>query len=485
MSLNARLSAFFLATLAVVLATFSASLYLLAQEHFHRQAEERLRAGLDTLTAAADKESAGIEWEPQEKHLTLGNDPADDQVRWVVHGDGREPKNGRSRNLGAGKLEAPAEDDDRIIAAVGADGAPWYFVSRRVRVEDEAKIASGRYRVLILQAGLSLASWERTLRTLLIALIVLSVSVWLAAALAGRFLARRALSPLTRMAVAARAMDAADLHLRLPEPGTGDELDDLRRAFNDLLDRLQEAFERQRRFTGDASHQLRTPLTAMLGQIEVALRRDRASEEYRHTLELARGQASHLRKIVEALLFLTRADLEAVPGAMEEADLAAWLPAQIERWSGHARAADLRTDCPAGDRYIVRVQPVLLGQLLDNLLENAFKYSEPGGPVTVEIRRDKDTIMLAVRDMGRGIAPEDLPHVFEPFYRSAEARRLGRPGVGLGLAVVRRIALALGGDVGVESQPRSGCRFTLRLPSVPGAQVPAPAVELERSAVAS
>jgi heavy metal sensor kinase len=482
MSLSARLSAFFLVTLAVVLAGFSTSLYLLAQKHFHRQAKERVRAGLDTLAAAADKEPAGIEWEPQERHLTLGNDPADDQVRWVAYGDGRET--GHSVNLGEGKLAAPAGDDDLIIAAVGPDGAPWYFVSRRLQVKDEAKVERGRYRVLILEAGLSLASWERTLRTLMIALIVLSVGVWLAAALAGRFLAQRALSPLTRMAVAARAMDAADLHGRLPEPGTGDELDDLRHAFNDLLDRLHEAFERQRRFTGDASHQLRTPLTAMLGQIEVALRRDRSTEDYRHTLELARGQASHLQKIVEALLFLTRADRDAAPGIMEEIDLATWLPAQLERWSGHARAADLRTECAPGASYPVRAQPVLLGQLLDNLVENAFKYSEPGAAVTVSVSRDKDTILLSVRDAGPGIAPEEVPHVFEPFYRSADARRLGRPGVGLGLAVVRRIAVALGGDVRVESAPGGGSCFTLRLPAANSAAIQVHDVEWKRPAVA-
>ncbi len=466
----------------MVLAGFSASLYLLARTHLHRQAEERLRAGLDTLTAAADRESSGIEWEPHERHLTLGDDAAEDQVRWTATGDDRPV--GHSANLGDGTLPAPAADQGRVIAAAGPGGAPWIFISRRLEVDERVVLDRGRYRVLVLAAGLSLVPVERTLRTLMIALTGLSVGVWLAAALAGRFLARRALSPLTRMAIAARAMHAVDLHGRLPEPGTGDELDDLRRAFNDLLDRLQEAFERQRRFTGDASHQLRTPLTAMLGQIEVALRRDRSTDDYRHTLELSRGQATHLRKIVEALLFLTRADLDAAPGVMEDTDLATWLPAQIERWSGHVRVPDLRTECVAGDGVLVRAQPVLLGQLLDNLVENAFKYSEPGVPVTVSATREKETILLSVRDAGPGIAPEDLPHVFEPFYRSADARRLGRPGVGLGLAVVRRIALALGGDVKVESAATFGSCFTLRLPAAASMVKQAHDVESDRPAVA-
>src|SRR5207237_5449928 len=114
----------------------------------------------------------------------------------------------------------------------------------------------------------------------------------------------RALVPVTHMAAAARSMSAADLRQRLPSPGTGDELEDLRGGFNDLLGRVEEALERQRRFTGDASHQLRTPLTVMLGQVEVALRRDRPADDYRRALTQVQQQAVHLRRIVEALLFL-------------------------------------------------------------------------------------------------------------------------------------------------------------------------------------
>src|SRR5437763_732045 len=143
-----------------------------------------------------------------------------------------------------------------------------------------------------------------------------------AAALAGRRLCRRALRPLTGMAAAARAISADDLGRRLPPAGTGDEVDDLGRAFNELLARLQESFERQRRFTGDASHQLRTPLAAMLGQVEVALRRERPPEEYQRVLTLVHKQSAKLREIVEMLLFLSRADAEAKRPQLEALDLA-------------------------------------------------------------------------------------------------------------------------------------------------------------------
>jgi signal transduction histidine kinase len=239
----------------------------------------------------------------------------------------------------------------------------------------------------------------------------------------------------------------------------------LGRAFNDLLDRLGESFERQRRFTGDASHQLRTPLAAMLGQIEVALRRERPPEEYRQILTLLRSQADNLREIVEALLFLARADAEARLPELETVDLAKWVKEHYSRWGGDVRFRDLRVDPSSRGPLWVKAQPALLGQLLDNLWSNACKYSEAGAPILVRTEQGPEANFLLVQDAGKGIAPEDLPHVFEPFYRSPRERRLGLAGIGLGLAVARRIATALGGTLAVESRMGEGSRFTLRLPS--------------------
>ena len=142
------------------------------------------------------------------------------------------------------------------------------------------------------------------------------------------------------MAESAPGLDAADPGWCLPEPGTGDELEDLGRAFNGLLDRLHVAFERQRRFTGDASHQLRTPLTALIGQIEVARRRDRPAEEYRRVLRSALGRAVQLRQIVEALLFLARAEAEAELPDRETLDLAAGSPTTSRAVVGRAERRD-------------------------------------------------------------------------------------------------------------------------------------------------
>jgi heavy metal sensor kinase len=463
------MSAFFLAALAVVLAGFSAALYLLAWTHLHGRADERLAANLRTLTAAVEDESDGLDWEPNAHVLALGQDDGPEEVRWVVR-DGAAVV-GHSANLKA---------DDPVWGAVD-DGErdPWPALRRSLRAK--GPVAPDKHAELELTVAMSVEPVRATLRQLAAVLVGLSAVVWLLAALAGRWVARRALAPVTRLAEAARAMTPADARQRLPDPGTHDELDDLRHAFNDLLYRLHEALGRQRRFTGDASHQLRTPLTAMLGQVEVALRRERASEEYREVLGRVREQAGHLRQIVEALLFLARADAEARLDALEVADVAAALPAAAARWSGHPRAADLRTEVGGDGPFVARVQPLLLGQLLDNLIDNAFKYSDPGRPVVLRLRREGGAVALDVEDAGRGIAGDDLGHVFEPFYRSADSRRRGLPGVGLGLAMVQRIAAVLGGTVTVKSSEGTGSRFTVSLPGEPyGSGLPTPSASATR-----
>jgi signal transduction histidine kinase len=274
------------------------------------------------------------------------------------------------------------------------------------------------------------------------------------------------------MAAAARIMDGADLEQRLPGTANGDELEDFARAFNSLLDRLQESFERQRRFTGDASHQLRTPLTAILGQIEIALRRERPAEDYRDVLTTVQRQADRLRQIVESLLFMARADAEAQLPNRERVNLGEWLRAHLRAWASHPRGVDLVFD-GATVALWVEVQPLLLGELVNVLLDNACKYSPAGKPITIALGHAADAVELAVHDEGCGIAADEVPHLFRPFFRSAEARRRGIEGLGLGLAVAKRLADALGGTLMVTSHVGLGSRFSLRLRAADAAVAPA------------
>ncbi|MBA4066972.1 MAG: histidine kinase [Isosphaera sp.] len=442
MTLTTRLSLFLVAALAAVLAGFSAALYLLADRHLARQADDRLEAAARTLTATAEVEPDGVEWEPAGRPLAFG-----DGVRWWA-------------------ADAAGRVVDRS-AGVDADGPGDGWPVVRVRLAPDVppspgKLAPGKYAVLVLTVAAPPEPARATLRTLAAALAGLTVLVLAAAAVAARAVCRRALAPVARMAAAARAMGSADLADRLPVPPAADELADLGAAFNGLLDRLAEALDRERRFAGEASHQLRTPLAAVIGQVEVALRRDRDPGEYRRVLGTVLDQAGRLRRVVEALLFLTRnGDDAALPGR-EPVDLAAWVPARLAGWAGHPRAADLRAE-PAGP-VPATVHPDLFGELLDALVDNALKYSPPGTPVVVLVGRDGSGSWVEVEDRGCGIEGRESADVFRPFFRSAAARRAGVPGAGLGLAVAARIAAAHGGSVGVGGGPGGGSRFRVRLP---------------------
>jgi signal transduction histidine kinase len=251
---------------------------------------------------------------------------------------------------------------------------------------------------------------------------------------------------------------------RLSSPGTRDELEDFAESFNGLLDRLHVALERQRQFTGQASHQLRTPLAALIAAIEVARRRPRTVEEHERVLDRLHDDSTRLWRIVEALLFLARADAEAGRLELEHLDLATWTEDHLQTWTSHERSADLRFESSDGNPPWTRAHRPLLGQLLDNLLENACKYSGPGTPIVVRASSESDAVALRVEDHGSGIPPEDLLRIFEPFYRTEAARRLGSAGVGLGLAIARRIAEAHDGTITVESETGRGSRFFLRLP---------------------
>lgn len=454
MTLTARLLTFSLATLALVLAGFSAALWGVARDYLRREADARLEAAANTLVAACEVGPQGVEWEPRERALAFPVGPAGDAVAWRV----TDPAGATIDSSGA------AAD------ALGAGAGGWHV--RRVRLD--APPAAGpvpslppgevRYPWVEVVVGVDDAPAAAALRRLAGVLAGLSAAVWVVALVAGRAVCRRALRPLTAMAGAARAMPA-DPAGRLPAAGSADELADLGRAFNDLLDRLGAAHERQRRFAGEASHQLRTPLAAVLGQVEVGLRHDRTPDEYRRVLEVVCGQAERMRTLVETLLLLAREGVESELPVLEPTDLAAWLPAHLRTWDGHPRAADLALTGGAAGPAWAAANRAALGGLLDNLLDNALKYSPPGTPVRVTLDAPPaGPVTIEVADAGVGIDPADHGDLFRPFFRSAAARRLGVPGSGLGLAVAARLATACGAAVGlVESAPGRGSRFRVTL----------------------
>jgi signal transduction histidine kinase len=309
----------------------------------------------------------------------------------------------------------------------------------------------------------SLEETEAALTSLGSFLVCISIVIWLTVAFCARWLLRKTMQPLTRLVESAQALDAANPGWALAEVGTRDELDDLRRAFNDLLARLREAYDRQRRFSSEASHQLRTPVAVMIGHLEVVQRYERSGEQYRHVIRLAHKRAVELGQIVESLLFLSRPGNSTLT-QFEPLDLGRWLMNYLEDRPKQDRSRDIVVRSGETGPLWIEAQPNLLGQLVENLLDNACKYSLPGQPVFLETASVGPFALLVVEDSGSGIASEDLTRIFEPFIRSSSSICKGVPGVGLGLSVVARIAESFGGTVTAQSEIGRGSRFEVRLP---------------------
>jgi heavy metal sensor kinase len=318
-----------------------------------------------------------------------------------------------------------------------------------------------------LQVGQSLSSEQKTLSSLYGQILLGLPLVLFLAGLGGLFLANRALRPIDRITHTAQAISANDLSRRIGYQGSADEVGRLAITFDRMLDRLQDAFERERRFTADASHELRTPLTAIKGRISVTLSRSRTPFEHENTLRALEQQVDRLIRLSTDLLFLARLEqghLCPSPSALVLSDLLETILEQAQPLA-QMRHITLSGDIPS-DLYIYGDLDYLI-RLFLNLLDNAIKYTPLGGRVTVQAEGKGAFVRVAVSDTGAGIPPESLPHLFERFYRVEADRSRSTGGAGLGLAIAWEIARAHGGTLSVQSQLGLGSTFIVHLPVQP------------------
>ncbi|HEY8257183.1 MAG TPA: ATP-binding protein [Gemmatimonadales bacterium] len=317
---------------------------------------------------------------------------------------------------------------------------------------------------------------------LLRSMLLISPVVLIAAALLGYWLAGTSLRPVQGIMDEVEAIsDGRSLHRRLAVPVSGDEMARLALTVNGMLARLEQSFTSLHRFTADASHELKTPLQVLRVGVERALVHPGIPQEILESLDETLAQINQMTEMVESLLTLARADEGAVPLAMEEQDLREILSdvAETAGMLGESTGVRVESELPAAP-VRMRVDLARIREMLLNLVTNAIKYTPAGGTVGVALAEEDGSVVLLVRDSGIGIAPGDLPHIFDRFWRADPARsRTGeRPGTGLGLAITKWIAEAHGGTITVQSRPGRGTMFTVRLPRRPG--VPALDVSSDR-----
>ena len=313
----------------------------------------------------------------------------------------------------------------------------------------------------VLEVGSPLAPVEEAMRTIFAIMLTLGAAAAAASLAAGRWLAGRAIGPVVAVTDAARAIHARDLTTRLPQPPGRDEIGELVAVFNQMLGRLETAFEAQRRFTADASHELRSPLTTLRGELEVARRRPRDPAHYEGVLDSALEEIDRLERVLADLLELARLDDDR--GATTVVDLAGVAREVVARHTADAAARGLALELRTEPGVASRAAAPRLARALDNLVANALRYT-PAGRVEVVVRVQGADALVEVADTGVGIAPDELERVFDRFYRLDASRARDAGGVGLGLAIARQIARVYGGDLTARSTPDAGSTFVLRLP---------------------
>jgi two-component system OmpR family sensor kinase len=358
-------------------------------------------------------------------------------------------------------------DTDRAVPEPGPDG-PRFAGGHR---ELAATAASG-VRLLV---GADLAPLRSDIRALATNLLAAGGGILLLSVAAGWWMLGRALAPLGRINLTARRMAEGDLSARIPDESADSEVGQLVTALNSAFDRLHGAIERQRRFTADASHELRTPLATLSAEVQWALARDRARDELRSSLEVCGRAAARMQAVIERLLFLARG--QAVAAETHPVRLDDVAREAVDHTRALSYASGLTVEVDLAPVSILANRERLL-EAVTNVVTNALRYNVPAGRVTVETHLENGRAVLRVADTGIGIAAEDLPHVFDPFFRGDPARSRDTGGAGLGLAVARTVAEEHGGTIHCDSAPGRGTTVTMTWPAdrvVPGTEPSRPA----------
>jgi heavy metal sensor kinase len=338
------------------------------------------------------------------------------------------------------------------------EGQHYRFISQKLNINGH---------VYTVEMGIPVDDARETLSLFRFYLLMFAPLLLLVAAGGGYWLSRRALSPVDALVRTAREVSGTNLNTRLQKVDTGDELQRLSDTLNEMLDRIEAAFLRITQFTADASHELRTPVSLIRTEAELALRRSRGEAEYRESLRHILLEAERTTALIEQLLSLARADSGRETLDLEPVDVGQTLRAVVDGWRQVATAGNLQfaANIDGPDIFIIGDE-TLLRRLVDVLLDNAFKYTSSPGSVRLSLEQKSESAVITVQDSGVGIAKEEQDKIFERFYRVDKARSRAQGGAGLGLAIAEWIVTQHRGSITVESRPSHGSVFRVELPIV-------------------
>jgi heavy metal sensor kinase len=453
-SVRLRITLWYVLLLAVILAAFCVGVYFVLRQSLYSNLDDTIENRVATFQGLLEFE--GETPTLPENAASTGVD-SDERLVRVFDSNGDITFDG-TETAGGAPLDA-----DAIESALDGESATYSVKigDEGLRVQAVPIVRNGAV-VGVLEVGVTKDDVEETLQSLILIMVVGYPLTLAIATAGGLFLASRVLSPIDDVTSMARRISAEDLGQRLDLDLPDDELGRLARTFDEMIARLDAAFQRQRQFTADASHELRTPLTVIKGQVEVALTQARDAEAYREVLRTVNAEVDRLNRMIGSLLTLARADAGQAVLAKENVSIAEVVGGAVEQVRPLADKRSVRIEVLEAPDVVLDADEDLLLQLLLNLLDNAIRHTPSGGAITTGWRMADGNAELWVSDNGEGIPQEHLARIFDRFYRADSARRGG--GAGLGLSICKWIAEAHGGSISAESAPGEGTAITVSIP---------------------
>ena len=457
-TLRVRLTVWYVVLLALTLVAHGAILTF--------SLERWLYAGVDRVLADGARQAVGVlglvrddqELQEEFRRINVGT------IVGVYDTSGTTLLAGRSLPRPLERVLPPVGSEAQIQTVSNREGASWRVLVQRAIVPDKPE------RVLLVARSSGFV--QLTVGELALLVAVTTPLTLLLAIAGGVFLVQRALGPIEQITRTAEAINAEDLSQRLRLPRSPDEVGRLAVTFDQMLDRLDSAFEYQSQFTADASHELRTPLSMIVSRAATALERASTIAECHAALQEVRDEGLHMGRIVNDLLMLAKGDAGHALAVTERLDTGLLANSVVDAMQSLADDRAVALEAQVDDGIDVIGDQTRLTQLMVNLVDNALAHTPPGGRVLVGVRATRDTAVIEVIDTGTGIPAEVLPRVFERFFRGERDRDRSCPhgGAGLGLSLCLSIARAHGGDIDLESTPATGTRATVRLPLAPEAR---------------
>jgi heavy metal sensor kinase len=459
-SIKFRLTSWYVVILAVILSLFSLFLYLTLADSLYKGVDSKIKTMAEIIVSSA-RSSFAIDLD----QLLTDRYGVRPFGRYIQLLDESGKIGGSSTNVQ--DLKIPISVPTLKAASKGITTYENVQVMGKypLRLITMPVMDNGRM-IGVVQVASSLEGVEEALDKLALILLIAVPAVLLFTSAGGLFLANKALRPVDQITRIARRIGSGDLSQRIRIKRVNDELGRLAATFNEMIAKVDESFRQVKRFTADASHELKTPLTILRGEVEVGLKKERATKEYKRILVSNLEEITRMSRIVDDLLTLSRADMGELKMEREEVDLSAlarevWDDLQI---LAHQRRVELTF---IGDGLApVYGDPLFLRQLILNLAENGLKYTRPGGEVSIKVEGDRanGVARVLVVDTGVGIAAKDLKRIFDRFFRTDKARSRDTGGTGLGLSICQWIAQAHKGEIAVRSKVGKGSTFTVTLP---------------------